>query len=118
VSGRWPLRLGNSTELLPGDEIFALGFPQGIPMIWNSAGQIRRHDGPLKVFAHLDVSEGNSGSPIFASKTLEVLGVLIEGEEDLHRNRKKSCNQSVMCDQQGCHGEIFLSADVLKPFVN
>lgn len=118
VEDRWPLKLGNTAHLQPGEEIFALGFPQGIPMIWSSVGKVRRHEGRFKIFAQIDLSEGNSGSPIFASKSFDVLGVLIEGEEDLRRNRKNSCKESVLCDQEGCHGEIFLSAEVLKPFVN
>jgi len=84
VEDRQPVRLGSTAGLRPGDRLYALGFPQGVPMVWAASH--------------------------------EVVGLLIEGEMDLRKNKKLSCQESVPCPINGCEGEVFLSTEILKPF--
>jgi V8-like Glu-specific endopeptidase len=77
VAGRSPLTL--SEELLSlGQEVYVLGHPLGLPMKYGPGGIVREIRNTY-FSAPLDVYSGNSGSPIFDSKTHKVVGVMAKG---------------------------------------
>jgi len=83
--------------------IFMLGYPLGMPLHM-SKGIITQQRGSFAM-ADLSAFEGNSGSPIFSQADGHLLGVLIEGEEDLQERRDLRCRQIVRCKRGECEGE-------------
>ena len=54
--------------------------------------------------ANLDTYGGNSGSPVFASDTNRVEGILVRGETDFEQT-PAGCQISLVCPTSGCRGE-------------
>lgn len=113
VENRTPLKLSQKSRLKPGEAVFAIGFPLGLPMVWSSAGVVRSHD-DLKTTGHLDVNGSSSGSPVFATDSGEVVGILVEGEKDLVYDRKGKCYANKRCSNDNCIGETWVSVDVVR----
>lgn len=84
VEDRYPLRISNNKDLKTNDEIFVIGHPAGLPAKIADKAYIRSgyEKGDSTFKTNLDTYGGNSGSPVFNAKTLEVEGILIRGEED------------------------------------
>lgn len=117
VNDREPLTVGSHDRLKPGDPVFALGFPTGLPMVWSAVGAIRGRAG-FKSIMHIDLNEGSSGSPIFDARDLTVVGLLVEGEEDYVDNTERGCRESVKCEENGCTGEYFMSGGVFRRYAS
>jgi hypothetical protein len=56
--------------------VYVLGHPCGLPLKCGTGANVRDTD---KTFfaANLDIYMGNSGSPVFAGKTHEVVGIVV-----------------------------------------
>jgi V8-like Glu-specific endopeptidase len=90
VSGRLPLKLNLKDNVSLGAKVFMLGHPLGLPMIYSRPGPVNViNDYSFK--AQIDSFSGNSGSPVFDAKTLEVVGILVRGEEDFLKDEEKQC---------------------------
>lgn len=84
VYGRKPLRLKpfKAAPLAKGEKVFMIGHPLGLPLVLSKAAKVIETDNEHFFKATLDSFEGNSGSPVFNARTLEVEGILVRGEED------------------------------------
>ena len=90
-------RIGSSANL------HVIGHPVGLPAKL-AAGAAVRDNTPSPFFvANLDTYGGNSGSPVFNSRTHVVEGILVRGERDFVRSG--NCNVSFVCPTTGCRGE-------------
>lgn len=91
-------------------EVSILGAPSGLPLKYSDQGIIRTiNDNTFK--ASLDSYGGNSGSPVFNTTTLEVVGILLGGEDDFIKDQKQNCYRSNRCDQDKCSGEDIMLAN-------
>ncbi len=108
ITDRTPLKLNTKGHVNTSDRVFMIGHPLGLPMIaTGNARVIESNEGNEEHFfkATLDSFEGNSGSPVFNARTLEVEGILVRGEEDFVENGDKQCLQYKTFEENSGKGE-------------
>lgn len=116
VVGRKPVRFRKEGKVRTGQPLYVIGHPCGLPQKY-APGATVRHNSPKTYFvANLDTYGGNSGSPVFDSKTHRVEGILVRGETDFVSNG--SCFVSMVCPTTGCRGEDVTRATVWAAKVN
>jgi V8-like Glu-specific endopeptidase len=103
VVGVRPLRL-QQTDARVNDAIIVIGHPSGLPTKVAAGAGVRRLDNGFFV-ANLDTYGGNSGSAVFNANTLEVVGILVRGEQDFAYDQANKCTRSNYCTDTGCRGE-------------
>lgn len=89
-----PVRAGGG-PMAAGDEVTVIGFGSGIPAKIDDGGAVldpraRRLD---YFVATTDTFGGNSGSGVFDSDTLELVGVLVRGETDYVEDDDAGCTR-------------------------
>jgi V8-like Glu-specific endopeptidase len=110
-----PLKLRQSGEPQPGENVMVIGYPLGLPTKIAGGAQIRSIVPETYFTANLDTYAGNSGSPVFHGETLEVEGILVRGGRDFYYRAEERCYASVRCDDDKCRGEdVTLISEVLK----
>lgn len=107
VAGREPLAVDRSGPPAPGDEVFAIGTPLGLPLKVADNAHVRTV-GVDSFISDLDTFAGNSGSPVFNASGL-IAGVLIAGGQDL-AVRDSVCVISYVTAQNEGDGEWAASA--------
>ena len=113
VLDRRPLKLRSKGSLKLDDQVFMIGHPLGLPLISSGNTGITDISNPHFFKATLDSFEGNSGSPVFNSKTLEVEGILVRGEDDFVEDPVKGCYRNQVYEL-GTKGEgVSRISDVL-----
>lgn len=103
VTGRQPLAL-STRALNSGDELIMVGHPSGLPTKIAGGATVRKLESGFFV-ANTDSYGGNSGSAVFDAKTLEVVGILVRGEEDYVYDYNGQCTKSNYCKEDACRGE-------------
>lgn len=104
VVGREPLAVRRSGSVAVGDGLTVIGHPMALPTkIAGGRSAVRSIDGGPFFMANVDTYGGNSGSAVFNSRTYEVEGLLVRGEQDLEMDG--SCLRSKRCAQDACRGE-------------
>lgn len=103
VVGVRPLRL-QQVDAKVADPIIVIGHPAGLPTKVASNAGVRRLDNGFFV-ANLDTYGGNSGSAVFNANTLEVVGILVRGEQDFAYDQANKCTRSNYCQDDSCRGE-------------
>ncbi len=101
VTGIMPLKLRNVGSLQETDKVFMIGHPMGLPLVATRAARISDLTMPHSFKASLDSFEGNSGSPVFNSETMEVEGILVRGEEDFLLDQTDKCYRYAKYEQNG-----------------
>lgn len=94
VEGRTPLKYRKEGELSCNDDLFVVGHPNGLPMIYAPNGHMScfsRDQGADWFLTNLDTFSGNSGSPVFNKTTGLVEGILVRGAEDYAYDFKRRC---------------------------
>ena len=99
AKGLKPLKLRASGAVAITDQVFMIGHPLGLPLIATKETSINDISGTHFFKATLDSFEGNSGSPVFNSKTFDVEGILVRGEEDFLQNQPDQCYRYEIYDQ-------------------
>lgn len=84
-------------------DVHVIGHPSGLPKKYAGNAIVRANDQRRYFSANLDTYGGNSGSPVFNSRTHEVEGILVRGETDFVQ--LEGCNISNVCPVDGCGGE-------------
>lgn len=103
VKNRRPLKM-QKTPAQPGEEIFVIGHPSGLPSKFADGAAVRTQVGAY-FQANLDTYGGNSGSAVFNSRTKEIVGILVRGSNDFSYDRERQCTASAVCPDNGCRGE-------------
>ncbi len=87
-----PLRLRSTGNIKLNDKVFMIGHPLGLPQVLSNDSLVNDNNNDHFFKATLDSFEGNSGSPVFNSKSHEVEGILVRGEEDFYEDQFSKCN--------------------------
>lgn len=103
VLDREPLKMSTQSPEV-GMPLTVIGHPAGIPTKIADGAEVRSSQTGFFV-ANLDTYGGNSGSAVFNSETLEVMGILVRGERDYIYNSENSCYVSNVCENGACRGE-------------
>ena len=103
VTGHRPAPVRRRRRVGQGAKVHVIGHPVGLPAKV-AGGAIVRDNTPSPFFvANLDTYGGNSGSPVFNSRTHRVEGILVRGERDFVS--RGNCTVSFVCPTTGCRGE-------------
>lgn len=103
-SDRKPLSFRKKGKITTGTSIAVIGHPTGLPTKIADGANVRSL--ATKFFqANLDTYGGNSGSAVFNTKTGEVEGILVRGENDYVYDSALGCQVSNKCPDTGCRGE-------------
>jgi hypothetical protein len=110
---RAALKLG-SGKPAKGSTVYALGYPDGLPLKIAPAAKTISEIGPNGCFfAAIDTYKGNSGCPILDASTNEVQGILIDGGTDFRRIENGTCSVSVVVTD-GTEGEQICSVSQIQ----
>jgi hypothetical protein len=96
------------TGMVPDDEpVHVIGYPCGLPVKITPGASVFNNTVPSYFVINSDTYKGNSGSPVFNSKTHVVEGILVRGGDDFGFIELTNCNGSVRCPQAigNCRGE-------------
>ena len=100
-----------------GEDIYTIGYPVGTSKKMAS-GRVREfaksNQNPK---ASLDIYYGNSGGPIFDTKTNDLVGVVANGEEDFIKTAQE-CQMPKHCDDNGCLGEMLTPLSKISTQMN
>lgn len=114
----------DANPIQENDDIFVMGHPSGLPLkIATDAKVFSTHDNYFST--NLDTFGGNSGSPVFNTRTSEVVGVLsrgdidyvmdeYEGESCRRVNRCDSSRENCIEDHPGIDGEHVTHIELVK----
>lgn len=103
VTGRKPVKLRTTGKVGNTQSLFVVGHPCGLPQKYAPGAKVRDNTPAPFFVANLDTYGGNSGSPVFNSRTRTVEGILVRGENDFVTNG--TCYVSLVCPTTGCRGE-------------
>ncbi len=108
------LKLRTSGDPATSDQLMVIGHPSGLPTKVADGALIRfvRAD---YLRASLGTYGGNSGSAVFNTRTNEVEGILVRGEQDFVI--QGGCLTSKKCGQNDCRGEDVTRISYALPFV-
>jgi hypothetical protein len=109
-----PVKKIRKTKIEDGAPIFAVGYPNGVPLKFASGAEVRKNDSEIFFIANVDTFEGNSGSGVFSAATNELVGILTAGEIDYHRSKTALCNEAYLCPRDGCSGERVTRIEIVK----
>lgn len=111
VLDREPLKLNRRNNIKPGQQLYTIGFPSGLPLKVADGAEVRDTSDLNYFQANLDTYQGNSGSPVFNADTGEVEGILVRGEEDFVT--EGNCQKTKYCDEDGCRGEDVVYSHII-----
>jgi V8-like Glu-specific endopeptidase len=101
---RAPLAFRKSGKIAKDTVVAVIGHPTGLPTKITTGARVRSLAGKFFV-ANLDTYGGNSGSAVFNTRTSEVEGILVRGENDYVYSPDLGCQVSNRCPNNGCRGE-------------
>ena len=105
IKDHLPLPLDFDDPVVENDELYAIGFPTGLPMKLADQAFVRSVSPDGYFISNLDTFSGNSGSPVLRAHSLEVVGILVRGGTD-YTAKRDYCQVAFVCpEQQGCRGE-------------
>lgn len=104
VTKRIPLKLNLRSKIDNNATVFMIGHPLGLPLIYSKNSVISDNSSAAIFKTSLDSFEGNSGSPVFNSKTLEVEGILVNGQEDFVQDSELECYRNKTYEGAGGEG--------------
>ncbi len=112
---REPLKLNLSGKIENSASVFMIGHPLGLPLILSKKSPVSDNSGASLFKTALDSFEGNSGSPVFNFRTLEVEGILVNGQEDFVQDLDLECYRNKT--YEGAGGEGATRIKQILPFL-
>jgi V8-like Glu-specific endopeptidase len=111
------LKLNRTHEKISDNaSVFMLGHPMGLPLMLSKSSKIVDNTSNEIFKTSLDSFVGNSGSPVFNTKTFEVEGLLVSGQEDLVYDSERECYRNQVYNEGGNEGVSRISE--LLTFLN
>lgn len=116
VLDRKPLVLNREMPIEKGHRLLAITAPYGLALK-TSTGVVRDDSQPAHFISNLDLMRGSSGGPIFDAATLQVVGIVAQGERDLDAGPDINdlCNVFYRCDDDACMGEFGTRLSIVPP---
>jgi V8-like Glu-specific endopeptidase len=110
VPNRAPLVLRRDPRVAVGDRLVVIGHPFGLPLKVADGGEVRSIAGTF-FQANLDISGGNSGSPVLDGNSLEVAGILVRGPfDDMAFDQEQRCWRSARYTDAEGQFQLFAQA--------
>lgn len=81
--------------------VFMIGHPLGMPLTLSKAAKIANNEQEVTFKVGIDAFEGNSGSPVINDKTMEVEGILINGQQDIVSDSQNQCYRNAKHESGG-----------------
>ncbi len=97
--------------------VYVIGNPIGLPTKIAGNAKVTNNTFDDYFQANLDTYGGNSGSPVFSSKTHEVVGILVRGGQDFERletGEGTSCKKTFFVGNETSGGESVTRASVVR----
>ena len=116
VTGHKPLPINRGTSLRKGDAITVIGHPVGLPLKVAGGAKVRDFSKVGYFTADLDTFGGNSGSPVFNTRTRKIEGILVRGDEDFTQS-PAGCTIMATYEQTGGRGEDVTKISALSAFI-
>lgn len=111
------LKLNLKNKIADNARVFMIGHPFGLPLMLSKSAKVNNNTSDLTFTAGLDSFEGNSGSPVFNANTLEVEGILVNGQQDLVLDSKNECYRNLQYEEdKGAEGIFRISG--LLPYLH
>ncbi len=113
-----PLRINRTGYIEPGAPILIIGHPAGLPTKIAGNAVARDVQDLNRFTTTLDSFHGNSGSPVLNARTLEVEGILVDGESDYdYPYGEDRCARVKTCALNGCSGEGATKIAAVAPYI-
>ncbi len=103
VPGRVPVTLADA-RVERGEGVYLLSHPAGTPLKYSPPNDVLSSN-KKRFSAEIDALGGSSGGAVFSADTHELVGVLVAGEEDYVKDKKKGCRRILHCEPGRCIGE-------------
>ena len=116
VTGHKPLAINRGANLKKGDSIFVIGHPVGLPLKVAAGAQVRDFSKIGYFAADLDTFGGNSGSPVFNTRTKLIEGILVRGDTDFIKS-PAGCTTMATYAQTGGRGEDVTKISAVSSFI-
>jgi V8-like Glu-specific endopeptidase len=117
VKGHSPLPINRGKSATVGTKLFVIGHPVGLPVKHAGGASVRTAQAGNAFFvANLDTYGGNSGSPVFNTKTNLIEGILVRGETDFV-STSAGCRISNVETNTGGRGEDVTKVSMLSSFI-
>ncbi len=115
VAGREPLALNRQAPPEAGAGVFVIGTPLGLPLKMADGARVRSVQAD-SFMTDLDTFGGNSGSPVFNTRTGLIEGIIIAGGQDLQL-RDDVCVVNYLNAQDEGAGEQVAMASQFSSFI-
>lgn len=99
------------------EQVHVIGTPSGLPLKVADSAIVFFNDQAALFKINSDTYKGNSGSPVFNSKTHVLEGILVRGENDFEFILSDKCQKLVRCPEVGCFGEDIIRASQFLKFI-
>lgn len=113
ITDRPPLTIRRTGKVDDSESLTVIGHPLGLPKIISNEAIIRNNSLIYTFLTNADAFSGNSGSPVINSKTKQVEGILVRGDEDFKMDIDLGCNRIFRCQRNDCRGETVQRTTVL-----
>ena len=117
VTGHAPLAISRTNSLTVGTPLTVIGHPDGLPAKVAGGAFVRDNSDTYKFVANLDTYHGNSGSPVFNTRTGLIEGILVQGEQDYDMDVSNQCYINKRCPDDGCSGEKSTRISFAAPYI-
>jgi len=116
-TNRQPLPIDESATMAAGDDITVIGHPDGILQKIADGGEVRSVES-WGATAWIDTFHGNSGSPIIAQDTNQVVGILVRGATDYRRGEDDCWELNVTSSSPTDTYESFVGIDQIGQWLD
>ena len=112
-------KLGKLKRPVLNKNVFMLGHPRGLPLMMTFGAEVYKivklegSNFDDLVLCNLDAFKGNSGSPVYSRDSLNVIGMLIEGKEDVNSEGELATSNSDLSSS----GEYFIELDEMIDYM-
>lgn len=102
VTGHRALLTLNTNPVQDKQDLILISSPRGLPLK-ESIGNVRSTSEKNHITTNVDSMRGSSGAPVFDAQTMEVVGILAQGDFDYNFNGY--CQEFKVCGADECRGE-------------